>query len=99
MRSRLRKALAGSWRRKCTCFCSGIDLSADCADFRRLFIRMRPIWGAGGNLGMVLVLFALSPIAHTQTLTPTLAPSPSASPEEETIVPTFETQKLARTFM
>src|SRR5947207_13560445 len=30
---------------------------------------------------------------------PTPAPSPSGSPEEETIVPTFETQKLARTFM
>ena len=30
---------------------------------------------------------------------PTPAPSPSASPEEETIVPTFETQKLARTYM
>ena len=30
---------------------------------------------------------------------PMPVPSPSASPEEETIVPTFETQKLARTFM
>src|SRR5438094_7110539 len=29
----------------------------------------------------------------------TPAPSPSASPEEETIVPTFETQKLARTYI
>ncbi len=30
---------------------------------------------------------------------PTPAPSASASPEEETIIPTFETQKLARTFI
>ena len=30
---------------------------------------------------------------------PMPASSPSAPPEEETIVPTFETQKLARTFM
>src|SRR5215211_8541656 len=44
-------------------------------------------------------VLALSPIAPAQTLMPTPAPSPSGSPEEETIVPTFETQKLARTFM
>ena len=30
---------------------------------------------------------------------PTPAPSPSVSPEEETIIPTFETQKLARTYI
>ena len=44
-------------------------------------------------------LFALAAAIHAQTLMPTPAPSPSASPEEETIVPTFETQKLARTYM
>ena len=44
-------------------------------------------------------LFALCAPTHAQTLMPTPAPSPSAAPEEETIVPTFETQKLARTFM
>src|SRR6478672_981637 len=49
------------------------------------------------SLWMPFWLLALSPIAHTQTLMP--AASPSASPEDETIVPTFETQKLARTFM
>src|SRR5678815_1594152 len=52
-----------------------------------------------GNLLIPLWLFALSPIAHAQTLMPAPASSPSAPPEEETIVPTFETQKLARTFM
>jgi len=51
------------------------------------------------NLWIPLWLFALSPIAHAQTLMPMPASSPSAPPEEETIVPTFETQKLARTFM
>ena len=51
------------------------------------------------NLWIALWLFALSQIAHAQTLMPMPASSPSASPEEETIVPTFETQKLARTFM
>jgi hypothetical protein len=51
------------------------------------------------NLWIPFWLFALSPIADAQTLMPTPDPSPSAPPEEETIVPTFETQKLARTFM
>jgi penicillin-binding protein 2 len=44
-------------------------------------------------------LFAFAQPTHAQTLMPTPAPSPSAAPEEETIIPTFETQKLARTFM
>src|SRR3954465_5010836 len=48
---------------------------------------------------IVLLLFALLPMVSAQTLMPMPASSPSASPEEETIVPTFETQKLARTFM
>ena len=54
------------------------------------------------NLRNLWIGFSISVLAATieaQTLMPTPAPSPSASPEEETIVPTFETQKLARTFM
>src|SRR3954454_17626478 len=51
------------------------------------------------NLSIPLWLFALSMLAHAQTLMPMPASNPSASPEEDTIVPTFETQKLARTFM
>src|SRR3954451_459206 len=57
------------------------------------------MWRNLRNLLMPFWLFALSPIAPAQTLMPTPAASLSASPDEETIVPTFETQKLARTFM
>src|SRR5262245_62168914 len=60
---------------------------------------MRSIWETVSGLWIVLLLFALLQTARAQTLIPTPAPSPSAPPEEETIVPTFETQKLARTFM
>src|SRR5436189_594263 len=51
------------------------------------------------GLWMALWLFALS--AATQAQTPARAPavSPSPSTEEETIIPTFETQKLARTYI
>src|SRR5437667_4445361 len=51
------------------------------------------------NLWLALSIFALSATTRAQTLTPTAAPSPSASSEEETIIPTFETQKLARTYI
>jgi len=51
------------------------------------------------NLWLALSIFALSATTRAQTLMPTAAPSPSASSEEETIIPTFETQKLARTYI
>src|SRR5216117_1181132 len=51
------------------------------------------------NLWLALSIFALSATTRAQTLMPRPAPSPSASSEEETIVPTFETQKLARTYI
>jgi penicillin-binding protein 2 len=51
------------------------------------------------NLCLALVLFAVAASIRGQTLMPTPAPSPSVSPEEETIIPTFETQKLARTYI
>src|SRR5882757_10820894 len=51
------------------------------------------------NLWIGLSISVLVAATQAQTLMPTPAPSPSASTEEETIVPTFETQKLARTFM
>src|SRR5881398_2024315 len=51
------------------------------------------------NLWLALSIFALSTTTRAQTLMPTPAPSPSASSEEETIIPTFETQKLERTYI
>src|SRR5216110_137958 len=51
------------------------------------------------NLWLALSIFALSATTRAQTLMPTPAPSPSASAEEETIIPTYETQKLARTYI
>src|SRR6266436_7543574 len=50
-------------------------------------------------LWIALSIGALLPIANAQTLMPTPAPGGGTSPDEETIVPTFETQKLARTYM
>src|SRR5712664_1552305 len=47
------------------------------------------------NLWIALSILALSTTIRAQTPTPV----PSAPPEEETIIPTFETQKLARTYI
>ena len=49
------------------------------------------------GLFIALAMFALSLEAQAQTLAP--LPNPSASAEEETIIPTYETQKLARTYI
>src|SRR5215831_14998882 len=70
------------------------------ADYRRLF-QMTSIWETLRDLWIALSVLALAATSHAQTLLPTPAPSPSAPPtaEEETIVPTFETQKLARTYI
>ena len=51
------------------------------------------------NLWIAVSLFALCGATRGQTMAPTPAPNPSASAEEETIIPTFETQKLARTYI
>src|SRR6266576_4036177 len=51
------------------------------------------------NLWIGLSISVLAVATQAQTLMQTPAPSPGGSPEEETIVPTFETQKLVRTFM
>jgi penicillin-binding protein 2 len=45
----------------------------------------------------LLLLFASGAVA--QTLEPSSSPSVTPTPEEETIIPTFETQKLARTYI
>src|SRR5438445_9011245 len=51
------------------------------------------------GLLIALLMFALSLEAQARTLAPTAGPNPSVSAEEETIIPTFETQKLARTYI
>src|SRR4030095_6217103 len=113
MTSQRRKALAESWRKKCTCFCSGVDEPVMLSEAKHLYLWLclagKNDPGFFASLRMTLMrnagrlsittLFALVTATHAQTLMPTPAPSPSASQEEETIVPTFETQKLARTFM
>src|SRR5213593_3970877 len=51
------------------------------------------------NLWIGFCICSLTAAANAQILMPTPAPSASASQEEETIIPTFETQKLARTYI
>src|SRR6266516_2896913 len=51
------------------------------------------------NLRIVIVLFSSPFAVSAQTLQPSAVPSASPSPQEETIIPTFETQKLARTYI
>ncbi len=51
------------------------------------------------NLRIVMVLFSSPFAVSAQTLQPSAVPSASPTAEEETIVPTFETQKLARTYI
>src|SRR5882724_3601593 len=50
------------------------------------------------NLWRVSLLLITASVTSAQTLPPNAGPSASSAPEEETIVPTFETQKLARTY-
>src|SRR6202165_3761793 len=47
----------------------------------------------------ILLLLLFSSGAVAQTLQPSSSPSVTPAPEEETIIPTFETQKLARTYV
>src|SRR5205807_6174798 len=47
----------------------------------------------------ILLLLSFSSGAGAQTLQPSSSPSVTPAPEEETIIPTFETQKLARTYI
>src|SRR6202140_450897 len=51
------------------------------------------------NLRNVWLLLLFSSSAVAQTLQPSSSPSVTPAPEEETIIPTFETQKLARTYI
>ena len=63
---------------------------------------MRPILGNLGNLRNLWIAFSIlatPPELLAQALAPSAAPSATPPGEEETIVPTFETQKLARTYI
>src|SRR5438067_1484312 len=51
------------------------------------------------NLRIVIVLFIVPFSVSAQTLQPSAVPSARPATEEETIIPTFETQKLARTYI
>src|ERR1700682_352570 len=51
------------------------------------------------NLRNLWILLLLSSSAVAQTLEPSSSPSVTPIPEEEAIIPTFETQKLARTYI
>ena len=62
---------------------------------------MRLFWGTSGSLWIAFSILATPPALFAQALAPSAVPDTSAAPqaEEETIVPTFETQKLARTYI
>src|SRR5213079_1961926 len=62
---------------------------------------MRSLWGTLGGLWIAFSILARSTSLFAQALAPSAVPSTSTAPqaEEETIVPTFETQKLARTYI
>jgi penicillin-binding protein 2 len=93
-----RKVSAESWPKKCINSCKSIDLSVDFAD--SLF-RMKSIWGTLGGLWIAFSIQAMPTSLFAQALAPSAVPSTSTPPQadEETIVPTFETQKLARTYI
>src|SRR5436309_6771113 len=55
--------------------------------------------GTTARLAFFLTVLGAWVDLHAQTLMPTPAPGGGTSSDEETIVPTFETQKLARTYI
>jgi penicillin-binding protein 2 len=62
---------------------------------------MKSIWGTLGGLWIVFTIQTTPTASFAQALAPSAVPSTSTPPQadEETIVPTFETQKLARTYI
>src|SRR6266568_8547136 len=60
---------------------------------------MRSTWGNLRSLRIALSILATPAALLAQALAPSAAPSAAPPGEEETIIPTFETQKLARTYI
>src|SRR5437660_5121600 len=62
---------------------------------------MRSLWGTLGGLWIAFSIQAMATVLFAQALAPSAVPGTTPSPqtEEETIFPTFETQKLARTYI
>ena len=62
---------------------------------------MKSFWGTLGGLWIAFSIQAVPISLFAQALAPSAVPSTGTAPqaEEETIVPTFETQKLARTYI
>ena len=62
---------------------------------------MKSLWGTLGALWVAFSIQTAPTVSFAQALAPSAVPSTSTPPQadEETIVPTFETQKLARTYM
>jgi penicillin-binding protein 2 len=62
---------------------------------------MRSLWGSSGSLCVAFSILTTSTALFAQALAPSAVPSTTTPPqtEGETIVPTFETQKLARTYI
>jgi penicillin-binding protein 2 len=62
---------------------------------------MRSLWGVAGGLWIGLSILTAPAALFAQTLAPSAVSGSTPTPQadEETIVPTFETQKLARTYI
>src|SRR5881397_1007535 len=95
-RVRTPKAFA-KWSSRCHEFCTKC-FGVRCVS-ASLVSRFRPFMITKTIAVFVLAFVATGGDLRAQTLMPPPALSPSASPEEETIIPTFETQKLARTYI
>jgi penicillin-binding protein 2 len=80
-----------SWRKKCIDFCSGIERLVILSEAKNLPFTF--IVRCFATLSMTALVCASS-ISFAQE-----TPTPSATPAEEEIQPTFETQKLARTYV
>src|SRR5947208_10503689 len=86
---RLRKGLAPSWPKKCIASCSGIDASPSRSKMSILQMKVRAL----------IFVFAVVPFVDAQTQQTTATPAANPTPSEEAIIPTFGTQKLARTYI